>query len=308
VFTLALAALLAQDAIEWEKDHAAALAKASSSGKLALVVFRADWCGFCKKMDAETWPAVVKAMKGFVAVRIDADANETLWKERYKGTGLPTAIIVTPEGVAVGRIQGFREAKEFEEILKALPDRVARLKKAQAAHDAAKEESAAVEELGLARQALEDAVGACDAFERVVTLLDGREGLGPEEKLRVARSAAAGAMIKAEEERWAEVTKYVAVFDKRDPENRTGAGDALVAMAAFAEFFGNKNPDAALKIVREGQKKYAASKRLDQMMFLEGAILNEKGEREAATSVWKKVAERFPESDWGKKARAAVEK
>src|SRR5437867_228320 len=54
------------------------LAKAKAQGKPVFVDFTTDWCGWCKKLDKDTYsqPSVAEAMKAFVNVRIDAEKGE----------------------------------------------------------------------------------------------------------------------------------------------------------------------------------------------------------------------------------------
>lgn len=111
-----------QPGIAWEKNFKEARQTASKAGKPLLVDFGADWCGFCKKLDRETFgdEAVIRFLRQyFVAVKVDTDAEPELAKE-YKVTGLPTVVVLSPGGEELRRVVGFRPPDGFiEEVNKA---------------------------------------------------------------------------------------------------------------------------------------------------------------------------------------------
>ncbi|KWW29763.1 MAG: hypothetical protein, DUF255 [bacterium P3] len=64
-----------------------------NSGKLFLVDFYTNWCGYCKKMDRETFtnPTVVKIInKYYVPVKFNAEGNTTFVWHGVKYTPTPT--------------------------------------------------------------------------------------------------------------------------------------------------------------------------------------------------------------------------
>ena len=132
----------------------------------------------------------------------------------------------------------------------------------------------------------------------------------PDDTSRKMLATAAGELtsMRSETEQWADVEKYSAIFDKADPDNKSGLGEEVVFARTFAAFLGGKDASLALKTIREGEKRYAESERMDRMMFLEASILHEKGEHEAGVAIWKKVAEKYPDSEWGKRAKRALER
>lgn len=118
----ALAPLWAAAPTAWEKDLGEALAAAKAAGKPVLVDFGAAWCGWCKKMDAETFtdPGVADLMGRFVCVKVDADARKDLVKQ-YGVKGLPTILLLDAEGQVVRKVSGFLGAERFgEELRRAL--------------------------------------------------------------------------------------------------------------------------------------------------------------------------------------------
>jgi len=114
--------LMASDAA-WLTSVPDAKAKAEKEKKLVLLDFTgSDWCGWCKKLDAETFskPAFTEyASKNLVLVEVDfphakvlsADqkaANKAL-KEKYEVSGFPTLVVMKPDGTVVWKQVGYTQ-------------------------------------------------------------------------------------------------------------------------------------------------------------------------------------------------------
>jgi YHS domain-containing protein/thioredoxin-related protein len=123
-FTTVLLLLLASTAcqaahVNWLTDVEPALKSANESGRLVLLKFTADWCGYCKKMERETFarPAVADLVnQQFVPVLVDADKYQALVKH-LKISGLPAILIVSPEMVILERISGYQTEDKLLPIL-----------------------------------------------------------------------------------------------------------------------------------------------------------------------------------------------
>jgi thioredoxin-related protein len=100
------------------------LAKAKKENKHMFVDFTTSWCGWCKKMDAETFsrPEVIKYVNDhFIAAKVIGDSDKELDIEGYKiseknlttgsfkVTGFPAFAFLTPEGINLGLIPGYRQ-------------------------------------------------------------------------------------------------------------------------------------------------------------------------------------------------------
>ncbi len=120
VLLLAAAAPAAEPG--WETSLPAALAKAKQTGRPVLIDFHADWCGPCQKLAASFRDPQVAAVlsRGFVAVKVNADTDPAL-TEKYRATGLPTLVVVSPEGQELARASGARSAAELVTWLSAVP-------------------------------------------------------------------------------------------------------------------------------------------------------------------------------------------
>lgn len=105
--------------IQWNTDLNAAFGLAQKSNKLVFADFYADWCGYCKKLDEDTFvnPNVKqKFAQSYVLVKINVDQNPELASE-YQVYGLPTLIIMDSKGNVIKRQEGFVSAGELLNIL-----------------------------------------------------------------------------------------------------------------------------------------------------------------------------------------------
>ena len=100
------------------------LAKAKAAGKPIFIDFFTDWCGWCKKLDADTYPvpSVGKVMEALVNLRVDAEKGEGVdLAKRFGARGFPTLVVVGTDDQEIDRIVGYLApepfAKEMSRIL-----------------------------------------------------------------------------------------------------------------------------------------------------------------------------------------------
>ena len=109
--------------ITWLTDYNAAKAKARSDNKLVLLEFTgSDWCGYCKRMQAEIFSKPQfqdYAAKNLILVELDfprakpqsdivRKQNMQLANE-YDVEGFPTTIVLSPDGKRVANFFGYIE-------------------------------------------------------------------------------------------------------------------------------------------------------------------------------------------------------
>ncbi len=112
--------LLAAEA-QWLTSVPDATAQAKKENKLILLDFTgSDWCGWCKKLDAETFTKsefIEFAKENLVLVTVDFPAqkpqsselkaaNKAL-QEKYSVDGYPTLILLKPDGTVLFKQGGY---------------------------------------------------------------------------------------------------------------------------------------------------------------------------------------------------------
>lgn len=121
--------------VEWHTVEAASKAKIGS--RLYFIDFYTSWCGYCKKMDRETFsdPTVAKILnKYYYPVKFNAEGSNTFtwFGHTYRpgrGTrgsahefasglrGYPTFVLYQSDGTAFQAIPGFYDAASFTVVL-----------------------------------------------------------------------------------------------------------------------------------------------------------------------------------------------
>lgn len=105
--------------IEWEKDPAVAAEQARKSGKPIIVYITADYCGYCRKMERESWSDkdVTKTVsENFVALKLDAEKHEKL-VARLDVRAYPTTLVFGGDGKHITTAEGFLSRADLLKLL-----------------------------------------------------------------------------------------------------------------------------------------------------------------------------------------------
>lgn len=121
----------AQDSIEWLKFEDAVKANEFSKKMLFVDVYT-DWCGWCKKMDKDTFtdPKVIEYINAnFYAVKLNAEDtkrtfnfmgkeyNEAEMAAAMRVRSYPNFVIIDPSLQNITQMPGYREPVPFLETL-----------------------------------------------------------------------------------------------------------------------------------------------------------------------------------------------
>jgi thioredoxin-like negative regulator of GroEL len=110
--------------IQWVADWESAIDQAQVEGRVIMVDFFTTWCGWCKRLDRETYadPRVADRCRSLIAVKVDGDRRRDLAKQ-YGVTGYPTIGFLHPDGRPLQIAVGFQSADNFVALLDRLLDR-----------------------------------------------------------------------------------------------------------------------------------------------------------------------------------------
>lgn len=96
------------------------LKAAKDSGKPAIVVFSASWCGPCQAMKKDVYPsAAVKPLQdkfNWAYLDIDVEPNGKL-SDKYKIEGIPHILFLNSAGKIIDRQEGGSSPEEFSKKL-----------------------------------------------------------------------------------------------------------------------------------------------------------------------------------------------
>ncbi|NOZ79553.1 MAG: DUF255 domain-containing protein [Acidobacteria bacterium] len=106
-----------EGSVDWTRSWDAAVKKARSKNRTILIDFYADWCIWCRRLDATTYrdPKVVAFLTDrVVATKLNVDKREgRSLSTKYHVDGLPTILLLSADGRELGRIPGYMPAGQF---------------------------------------------------------------------------------------------------------------------------------------------------------------------------------------------------
>ena len=122
IITIITVCLLAGSAlandIDWQKNYDSALEQAKKEKKLVMVDIYTDWCGWCKKLDRDTYSdkdVQAKLAKNFIAVKINPEKSQknAQLAEQFGKAGYPHIVFLDSNGKKFSEIIGYKPAADF---------------------------------------------------------------------------------------------------------------------------------------------------------------------------------------------------
>ena len=91
---------------------------AQKKRKIVMIDCYTEWCGWCKRMDKDTYAndKVQTSLEQFVCVKIDAEQNRDLAKT-YKINGFPSTVFLKANGQLIEVIPGYLPPSDFLKLL-----------------------------------------------------------------------------------------------------------------------------------------------------------------------------------------------
>lgn len=114
VFTMTIAtfaAIALAGGINWENSLSAGLDSAKNQNKPVMIDFYTDWCGWCKKLDNDTYSnaKVQDLANKFICIKINGD-NARTDVAKYGVNGFPTIVFLDSNGKEIDRNVGYATA------------------------------------------------------------------------------------------------------------------------------------------------------------------------------------------------------
>lgn len=109
---------VAADAITWY-SYEDGLARSKAEKKKIYINFHADWCGYCHKMERETFKnadVIAYLNRNYIPIRIDSDKEKKL-ASQYRVRGLPDNHFLSETGENIGNQPGYLGPKDFMKII-----------------------------------------------------------------------------------------------------------------------------------------------------------------------------------------------
>lgn len=105
--------------IAWQ-SHDKGINMAKEQKKKIFVYFHAQWCGYCRKMEASTFQdktLIDYLNANFIAIKVDSDVEKKV-ADSYSVRGLPTCWFLKADGDKLSSMPGYIDGARLLTILK----------------------------------------------------------------------------------------------------------------------------------------------------------------------------------------------
>ena len=114
-----IGSISAQSLIEWQ-PYSNGMDSAKNNNKSVFLHFYAKWCGYCAKMEKESFQDDSIAgylNENFISIRVDVDKEQNI-AEKYGVFALPTTYFFSSSGEKLGSVPGYLSKDRLITILK----------------------------------------------------------------------------------------------------------------------------------------------------------------------------------------------
>lgn len=107
-----------KEEIAWASSFETALEEAQIEGRLVMVDFYTSWCGWCRRLDADTYSnhEVIARSRKMVCVKVNAEVRKDV-ASRYAVRAFPTITFLQPDGTLIDAVRGYKSPDKFAPIL-----------------------------------------------------------------------------------------------------------------------------------------------------------------------------------------------
>ncbi len=117
--------LIAANDLLWSSSFATSLNQAKLKRKYMLVDMYTDWCGWCKRLDRDTFsnPQMMAYLNSkYVCAKINAEGapEGKQVAAKYRVSGFPCALVFDPSGKFIGKLPGYYKPDEYQQALEDL--------------------------------------------------------------------------------------------------------------------------------------------------------------------------------------------
>jgi thioredoxin-like negative regulator of GroEL len=107
-----------KEGIAWASSFEAAIEEAQIEGRVIMVDFYTSWCGWCRRLDADTYshPDVIARSRRIVCVKVDAEARKDL-AVRYAVRAYPMIAFLSGDGTLIDAVRGYMPPDKFAPVL-----------------------------------------------------------------------------------------------------------------------------------------------------------------------------------------------
>jgi thioredoxin-like negative regulator of GroEL len=105
------------EGIAWWTDLDAAAIEARQASKVMMIDVYADWCGWCKKLDTDTYAdaRIVAKSRDFIPVKVNAETSPSgdKFAQTYHVSGFPTILFLEADGSVANKVVGFVDSSSL---------------------------------------------------------------------------------------------------------------------------------------------------------------------------------------------------